>query len=88
MIEETFLICSFASSHQAIKAETLATRQGLPARLVPLHPSISAGCGLALRLAMEFEAPLRELLAEAGIQGELYRMHRMGTTRTVEKLED
>ena len=88
MIEETFLICSFASSHQAIKAETLATRQGLPARLVPLHPAISAGCGLALRLAPEHLPQLKALLAEAGIQGELYLMHRVGATRTVEKLED
>lgn len=88
MIEQTFLIAAFASSHQAIKAETLAVRQGIPARLVPLQPEISAGCGLALRTSLDQHGALQALFAEAGLQADFYRYQRTGTQRTAEKLED
>lgn len=41
-------IISFDSTHHAIAAECALDGRNA-SRLVPLHPSISAGCGLALR---------------------------------------
>lgn len=49
MKDGNFGIFSFASSHYAMAAEQAASQ--IPeARLIPLPPEISAGCGLALRV--------------------------------------
>ena len=61
MCTEVFCIISFDTSHQAIVAEMAVS--GLPnARLVPLPPEISEGCGLALRVNKEDTDKAVELL--------------------------
>lgn len=56
----TMVLFTFASTHLAMEAELLVTKT-FKARLVPLPPKISAGCGLALRCE-EKDAPLIEAL--------------------------
>ena len=52
MQNEVFCVISFDSTHQAIAAEMAVT--GLSgARLIPLPPEISEGCGMALRVNRE-----------------------------------
>lgn len=36
-------------------------------RLVPIHPQIHAGCGLALRTPIEYEGRLKELIDQESI---------------------
>lgn len=85
---QVFLIVAFPSTHDAIKAETVAKRAGLSVRVIPLPPEVSAGCGLALRSPLEEEAALRELLDREEVKGDFYRLTREGTTRTVIRLEE
>lgn len=87
-MEQVFLIVAFPSTHDAIKAETLAKRSDLTVRVIPLPPEVSAGCGLALRADLEDEAALRALLAREEVKGEFYTLRRDGTKRTVERLEE
>ncbi len=52
MADNIYGIFSFESSHYAIAAEQ-AVSQFAEARLVPIPPELSAGCGLALRVSYE-----------------------------------
>lgn len=87
-MEQHFIIVAFDSTHDAIKAETEAGRAGISARLIPIPPEVSAGCGLALRAAPEELDKVRQLLKDQEITGQLYSLVRAGIRRTVEKLED
>ncbi len=49
MIDKSYGIFSFESAHYATAAEEVSSE--LPeARLIPIPPELSAGCGLALRV--------------------------------------
>ena len=41
------LVIAFASTAQAMKAEEIFTREGLPGRMIPIPSQMTAGCGLA-----------------------------------------
>lgn len=86
-MEQIFIIVAFESTHDAIKSETLTGREGIAARLIPIPPEVSAGCGLALRIAPEAELLVRQILAEANVLGSYYVLKRDGSKRSVERLE-
>lgn len=83
---EQFLLVAFQSTHKAIKAETITTKAGLAARLIPVPPEVSAGCGLSLRVAEADGEKAREILKEAEIEGEYYLLTKEGRNRSVERL--
>lgn len=87
-MKQEFIIVAFDSTHDAIKAETVSGRVGITARLIPIPPEVSAGCGLALRADPEDLDRVRELLKEEEVTGQFYSLVREGIKRTVEKLED
>ncbi|UTC66408.1 MULTISPECIES: DUF3343 domain-containing protein [unclassified Treponema] len=71
---KTYALFSFSSSHHAIAAEAVTSGgcasadEGLTeARLIPLPPEISAGCGLVLRVNGGGIKEAARLLAEAEI---------------------
>ena len=68
---KTYGVFSFSSSHHAIAAEAVtasAVSESLTeARLIPLPPEISAGCGLVLRVNEEGIKMASSLLTEAEI---------------------
>lgn len=49
-----YVLYTFQSSSQAMKAEMLLENNNIKCRLVPLLPKIDAGCGLALRFSISF----------------------------------
>ena len=59
-------IVTFLSTHHAIAAERHC-EAAFSCRLVPLPPSISAGCGLALKLEDAQLQPARQILSEQSI---------------------
>jgi len=61
-------LISFFSSFHAVRAETLLTRQGLPARLVPGPRELSPNCGVALRFEYGRRADVMALLASKGVR--------------------
>ena len=86
-MEQEFLIVAFGSSHDAMKAETVLSKESLSVRLIPLPPEVSAGCGLALRSGLDQENKVREILQREAITGDFYRLIRKGIQRTVERME-
>jgi len=85
MCTEVFCIISFDTSHQAIVAEMAVS--GLPnARLVPLPPEISEGCGLALRVNKEDTDKAVELLQKSGaVYQDVYTVTVKGAVRSAVK---
>lgn len=86
MQDEVFCVISFDSSHQAIAAEMAVT--GLEgARLIPLPPEISQGCGLALRVNREdTEKAITLLKANNTAYQHVYDLTLKGSTRSAVKI--
>lgn len=86
MQDEVFCVISFDSSHQAIAAEVAVT--GLEgARLIPLPPEISEGCGLALRVNYEDREKAVQFLQTNGtVYQNVYALTVKGAIRSAEKL--
>ena len=86
MQNEVFCVISFDSTHQAIAAETAVT--GLSgARLIPLPPEISEGCGMALRVNREDAEKAVELLHTSGAAyQDVYTLTVQGAVRTAVKM--
>lgn len=87
-MEQNFILAAFDSTHDAIKAESIMNKAGLTARLIPIPPEISAGCGLALRSLPEDEARVRALLSEEGVVSKYFSLKRDGIRRIVKPLEE
>lgn len=86
-MDQEFLIVTFESSHDAMKAETVLNREAISVRLIPVPPEVSAGCGLALRSELVQEKKVREILQKEAITGDFYRLIRKGIQRIVERME-
>ncbi|PKK39983.1 hypothetical protein ABB02_00772 [Clostridiaceae bacterium JG1575] len=85
MSSTTFSIVAFTSTHDAIRSETEIKREGIACRLIPTPPEVSAGCGLALRIAPEDEEAVRQILARCEVAGAYYSLTRDGSERRVER---
>lgn len=80
-----YVIFLFSNSHLAIKAE-LATKRGLPgkARLIPLPPEVSAGCGMVLRCNEADAEAVSACLKAANVSVEgMYSLIVQGSKRSV-----
>ena len=66
------LVITFHATSQAMAAEELFRRAGLPGRMIPVPSQIAAGCGLAWKALPADEELLRGELAEAGVPTEGY----------------
>ncbi|MGP1594662.1 MAG: DUF3343 domain-containing protein [Treponema sp.] len=87
MIEdELFCVVSFETSHQAIAAEMAVT--GLQdARLIPLPPEISKGCGLALRIKFDDKDAAETLLKTSNAAYQhIYELSIHDSKRDIRKL--
>ena len=61
------LVVTFDTTAQAMAAEELFRRDGLPGRMIPIPTRISAGCGLAWKALPEEREPLCAALDAADI---------------------
>lgn len=87
MSTENFAVFSFASSHFAIAAE-LAAKKCEDARLIPLPPEISAGCGLVLRVNENAITETVSILKDAEIPyEEIYKLKIEDKKRFAEKYD-
>lgn len=68
------LVIAFATTAQALAAETLFTDLRLPGRMIPLPPQIAAGCGLAWKAEPDAESALLSALAQAGLSYDACRV--------------
>ena len=86
MQSELFCVISFETSHQAVAAE-MAVSGLQDARLIPIPPEISKGCGLALRVNIDDKDTAEALLktSNASYQN-MYELSLDGSTRNIRKI--
>jgi len=61
-------LISFFASHHAIRAETVLTRNGLAAKLIPGPKDLSPNCGVALRFQYAERENVVTLLAAKSVR--------------------
>lgn len=61
-----YAVLAFASTHDALGAEALLGQMGVDVVPIPTPRVVSAGCGIALRLAVSDEDRALEYLERAG----------------------
>lgn len=64
--DEPFRIITYETTHQAMAAEEILERAGVPFEVIPTPEEVSAGCGLAHRLDQRDLGAALEALDEAG----------------------
>ena len=64
------IVFTFAHTRDAILAERALLARNIPVNVMPLPTTISAGCGLALRLASDDFSQSYAALGQAGIAPE------------------
>lgn len=62
-----FAVFTFSSTHDALDAEALLDDMGLEVVPIPAPPSLSANCGIALRVPVGDAERAGRYLARAGI---------------------
>lgn len=87
MEDKIFGIFSFSSSHYAIAGEQAVIANIKDARLIPLPPEISAGCGLVLQVNSEDIENVKKNLKSAEVPySEIFMLKIENKKRIVEKL--
>lgn len=79
----------FNDTHVAIKTDNICKEEGINASLIPVHPSITKGCGFMMRINWSDFNILIKFLQKKGIQyKELYYSKKIGIKRELEKLDN
>ena len=85
MIDEGIVV--FHKTHDAIKADNICDTEKIDAGLVPVHPSISLGCGFMLKISWNNFSRLIETLEKEDVRYKaLYYSRKTGIKREVELL--
>ena len=66
IIDEGIVV--FHNTHDAIKADNICDTEKIDAGLVPVHPSISLGCGFMLKTSWNKFSRLIELLEKENVR--------------------
>lgn len=61
-------IISFPTTTQAMMMQAIASREGLPGRIIPVPRCLSAGCGMAWAVPADCEQVIRDAIKQHGIQ--------------------
>ena len=85
IIDEGIVV--FHNTHDAIKADNICDTEKIDAGLVPVHPSISLGCGFMLKTPWNNFSGLIETLEKEDVRYKaLYYSRKIGINRQVELL--
>ncbi len=74
-MEQAYWLFAFDSPHAAIAAQKLLA--GCRAVVMPTLRSITASCGMSLRLTVETIDEAKEIMNESAIDPALYRLYRV-----------
>lgn len=74
-------VFTFASTHEAMAAEDVLREEGLSLDVIPPPRDLSAGCGLALRIALDDVPAALEALSREEARFEA--LHRVGMDQGV-----
>lgn len=66
-VKKKHTILDFASTHDTILAEKLATQRGFEAEVIPRPPGTTGRCGVALQVAAADLEALKEIFVRGGL---------------------
>ena len=72
--KELRLVITFATTTEAIAMERFCRDNGVPGRLIPVPPSITAGCGMAWSAPVKNREMIDTLMKENNIEKEAMHM--------------
>lgn len=84
--DEKFLIISAESTHLIIQLEKNLLGKNIPCRVIPLPTEISANCGLAVRVEMDFMEEIKKIAKDENIKATISIIERQGLKKNVEKV--
>ncbi len=68
--KERKLVVTFRTTTDAMAMEEMCKREGVPGRLIPVPPDISAGCGLSWCAPLPEREGILAAMKKAGIENE------------------
>lgn len=66
-VKEKRAVLDFASTHDTILAEKLATRHGIKTEVIPRLPGMTGRCGVALQVAAADLEALKDIFLRGGL---------------------
>lgn len=66
--KERRLIVTFRQTADAMQMEKICREQGVPGRLIPVPPAISAGCGMCWSAPPQAREQIEAAMREAGLE--------------------
>jgi hypothetical protein len=63
-----FMLASFETAHDAMRAEQAGIEAGLKVRLIPTPETVRAGCGLSLRMDPKLAAEVAGILEQEEVK--------------------
>lgn len=84
---EKFLILSAESTHLVMQLEKIFLEKEIPCRVIPLPTEISANCGLAVRVELEYKEKALETVKTEEMQVAVSLVEKIGFKKNIEKIE-
>lgn len=84
---EKFLILSAESTHLVMQLEKIFLEKEIPCRVIPLPTEISANCGLAVRVELEYKEKALETVKIEEMQVAVSLVEKIGFKKNIEKIE-
>jgi len=86
MIEKSYYLIAFSSTHEAMAAESFFKKNNLNVKLIPLPSIISAGCGFAIKVLPSELARVESSLKQSVLEWSgLYKVVKIGDKTSVEE---
>ncbi|WP_422485972.1 DUF3343 domain-containing protein [Gudongella sp. DL1XJH-153] len=83
-----FGILTFQSTHHAMRAEKVLTKEGIKIKTIPTPRDITLSCGLAIRFEVEEIEKIKELKNEGKLDyKELHHLQTIDGERRLKKLD-
>lgn len=86
MKSERFLLLASDSTHFVMKLEKYLQNSEICCRIIPLPSEISAGCGLSVRVELEDQEKVDNVLLQENVQVDRYIVEKIGFKKKIEKI--
>ncbi len=83
---EKFLILSAESTHFIIQLEKNLLEKNIPCRVIPLPTEISANCGLAIRVEIDYIEEIKKIIIDENIKVTMSIIEKNGFKKKIEKI--
>lgn len=85
---EKFLILSAESTHLIMQLEKNLLGKDIPCRVIPLPTEISANCGLAVRVDIEYLEKIKTIIENENLKITMSYVEKHGLKKHIEKIHE